>query len=369
MWILFFAIVLFPLLSQQNNCLTEDVVSSRSIYSIGDTLSVEDQNFLYPVCNGSDNYTTGDSFSFSDLNGSTNGGDYKISLISMNATWWPACYDYISLMDQLIEVIREYEEIQFIVSLDYSSNEADLYSCDEWAGLYTELGEYGNSPLILDADPDHNIWNMFAASTYSAYAFIDHNMVLRYKFDMPNLYDFQFNYIPELVNAMYGCTDMNTCNYDENSVIDDGSCLYNNECINCDNAENQLSCMDLDGCMWMGDHCMESSDNCMDFDNEFDCMEDNGCYWMGNHCMAGSNCMDPIAFNYNPIADALETGDNTTCQYSSFINFGCTYPEAVNFDSSANVDDGTCEYTFADLNSDGIINVLDIVQLVSIILN
>tara|TARA_B110000438_G_scaffold200007_1_gene191563 strand:- start:3303 stop:3566 length:264 start_codon:yes stop_codon:yes gene_type:complete len=87
MWILFFAIVLFPLLSQQNNCLTEDVVSSRSIYSIGDTLSVEDQNFLYPVCNGSDNYTIGDSFSFSDLNGSTNGGDYKISLISMNATW------------------------------------------------------------------------------------------------------------------------------------------------------------------------------------------------------------------------------------------------------------------------------------------
>ena len=114
---------------------------------------------------------------------------------------------------------------------------------------------------------------------------------------------------------------------------------------------------------------MESSDNCMDFDNEFDCMNDNGCYWMGNHCMAGSNCMDPIAFNYNPIADALGTGDNTTCQYSSFINFGCTYIDAINFDSSANIDDGSCEYTYADLNSDGIINVLDIVQLVSIILD
>jgi hypothetical protein len=87
MWILFFIIALFPLLSQQNNCLTEDVVSSRSIYSIGDTLSVEDQNFLYPVCNGSDDYSSGDLFSFSDLNGDTNGGDYKISIISMNATW------------------------------------------------------------------------------------------------------------------------------------------------------------------------------------------------------------------------------------------------------------------------------------------
>ena len=369
MWILLFILSLCPLLSQQNSCPSENILDSRSIYSIGDTLSVEDQNILFPVCNGSDNYLSGDLFSFSDINGDTNGGDYKISIISMNATWWPACYDYISLMDQLIEVISEYEEIQFIVSLDYSTNEADLYSCSEWADLYTELGNYGNDPLILDTDPEHNIWNMFAASTYSAYAFIDHNMVLRYKFDMPNLYDFQFNYIPELVNAMYGCTDINACNYDETSVINDDSCQYNNECTNCDNAENQLSCMDLDGCMWMGDHCMESSDGCMNFDNELDCIGDNGCYWMGNHCMAGSSCMDPIAFNYNPIADVLETGDNNACQYSSFINFGCIYPEAVNFDSSANVDDGSCEYIFADLNSDGIINVLDIVQLVSIILD
>jgi hypothetical protein len=28
-----------------------------------------------------------DLFSFSDINGDTNGGDYKISIISMNATW------------------------------------------------------------------------------------------------------------------------------------------------------------------------------------------------------------------------------------------------------------------------------------------
>jgi len=42
---------------------------------------------LFSVCNGANNYSTGDSFSFSDLNGDLNGGDYKISIISMNATW------------------------------------------------------------------------------------------------------------------------------------------------------------------------------------------------------------------------------------------------------------------------------------------
>tara|TARA_Y100001970_G_scaffold280014_1_gene388293 strand:- start:974 stop:1162 length:189 start_codon:yes stop_codon:yes gene_type:complete len=62
-------------------------MSTRSIYNVGDTLSVVDQNRIFPVCNGSGDYLTGDSFSFSDLNGDLNGGNYKITLISMNATW------------------------------------------------------------------------------------------------------------------------------------------------------------------------------------------------------------------------------------------------------------------------------------------
>ena len=127
-------------------------------------------------------------------------------------------------MDELIEIVEQYDEIQFLVSLDYSSNETDVYSCSEWADLYSELGQYDNNPLILDADPNHYIWDMFAGSTYSAYAFIDHNMVLKYKFDMPNLYDFQNNYIPELLNNLYGCTDTTSCNYDPEAVIDDGTC-------------------------------------------------------------------------------------------------------------------------------------------------
>jgi len=81
--ILFFSLSL----SQEQYCPTEDINLNRSIYSIGDTLSVEDQNMLFPVCNGSGNYSTGDSFSFSDSDGNINGGDYKITLISMNATW------------------------------------------------------------------------------------------------------------------------------------------------------------------------------------------------------------------------------------------------------------------------------------------
>tara|TARA_Y100001970_G_scaffold280014_1_gene388292 strand:- start:125 stop:946 length:822 start_codon:yes stop_codon:yes gene_type:complete len=272
-------------------------------------------------------------------------------------------------MDQLIEFMEQYDELQFIVSLDYSTSEDDLYTCSEWADLYPQLGEYGNNPLILNTDPDYHIWNMFAGSTYSAYAFVDHNMVVKYKFDMPNLYDFQYTYIPNLLDSMYGCTNSSACNYDEEAAVDDGSCQFENECDDCGEAENQLACMDIEGCMWMGDHCMESSDGCMDFDNQFDCMSQDGCYWMGDHCMVGSNCTDPIAFNYNPIADILDQGDNSSCQYSSFINFGCTYDNAINYNELANVDDGSCEYILADMNSDSIIDIMDIILIVNMVIS
>tara|TARA_B100002051_G_scaffold144617_1_gene137064 strand:- start:173 stop:529 length:357 start_codon:yes stop_codon:yes gene_type:complete len=114
---------------------------------------------------------------------------------------------------------------------------------------------------------------------------------------------------------------------------------------------------------------MESADNCMDYDSEFECMNEDGCYWMGNHCMSGSACTDPIAFNYNPIADAIGNGDDSSCLYSQFIMFGCTYESAINFNPDANVDDGSCEYSLGDLNQDGILDVLDVVALVNTIMN
>ena len=271
-------------------------------------------------------------------------------------------------MDELIEFVEPYNEIQFLVSLDYSTDENEPYNCTDWSQLYPELGDYGNSPLILDGDPSHAIWNMFAGSTYSAYAFIDHNMVLRYKFDMPNLYDFQYTYIPNLLNEMYGCTDSSACNFSEGAVFDDDSCQYENDCNECESALNQLACMDIEGCMWMGDHCMESVDNCMDYENEIDCTNQNGCYWMGDHCMTGSNCADPIAYNYNPIADSLGQVDNTTCEYSPHIYFGCTYENAINFNALANVDDGSCSHELIDVNEDGIIDILDIILIVQIVI-
>ena len=80
-------IILYSILPAEEDFCYSLETQNRSYYGIGDTLSIVDQNRLFPVCNGNENYSTGDQFKFADYNGNLNGGDYKITVISMNATW------------------------------------------------------------------------------------------------------------------------------------------------------------------------------------------------------------------------------------------------------------------------------------------
>jgi len=58
--------------------------------------------------------------------------------------------------------------------------------------------------------------------------------------------------------------------------------------------------------------------------------------------------------------------------FGSSINddiYGCTYSNASNFNSDATIDDGSCQFLTGDINQDGLINILDIVTLVTLVLN
>ena len=275
-------------------------------------------------------------------------------------------------MDQILEFINIDNRLEFLISFDYCTGDP-LYTCAQWGDLYQELGEYGNEPTILNGDgdfdedgyPDNHIWNSFANDTYSAYALIDHHMVVRYLFDMPSLYQFQYNFIPILLDLMEGCMDENACNYNSSAVYDDGSCFYQEECTNCNEYISQLACNADAQCMWMGDHCAENSGNCSQFSAQLECIAESGCFWMGDHCMTGSACSDPIAENFNPMAGATGVDDNSTCIYSPYLEFGCTYPPANNFNVDARVDDGSCEFSFNDVNADGIVDILDIIIILT----
>ena len=77
-----------PISQNDESISLERAVSTNStnmvLYDVGDVMSISDQNVEFDVCYGDYESNT---FSFADLNGDLNGGDYKITLISMNATW------------------------------------------------------------------------------------------------------------------------------------------------------------------------------------------------------------------------------------------------------------------------------------------
>lgn len=75
-------------------------------------------------------------------------------------------------------------------------------------------------------------------------------------------------------------------------------------------------------------------------------------------------CIDSGACNYDASAN-VDSGD---CEYESCQ--GCTYPDASNFDGSAAQDDGTCEFSIGsdcpfDSTGDGLIGAADLVDFLS----
>ena len=92
------------------------------VYEIGNTMTVADQYFEYDVCYGE--YTE-EVFKFADINDSINGGDYKVAVIGLSATWWPNC------VSSSFDVIEEYfEGDSRIAFLENLSDLNQPYTCE-----------------------------------------------------------------------------------------------------------------------------------------------------------------------------------------------------------------------------------------------
>ncbi len=78
------------------------------------------------------------------------------------------------------------------------------------------------------------------------------------------------------------------------------------------------------------------------------------------------DCFYPFCGDGNCDVDENESNCLIDCQ----AILGCTDPNANNYNENANTDDGSCEYQdLGDINGDGLINILDILNLVNIILD
>ena len=179
-------------------------------------------------------------------------------------------------------------------------------------------------------------------------------------------------------DAVMGCTDALACNYDDDANIDDGSCTYAEDGLDCDgncinDADGDGICDgdEVDGCT--GASACNYSEDATDEDGSCTYAEDG--YDCDGNCINDADgdgicdefeidgCTDANACNYSEDA----TDEDGSCDYMSCA--GCTDATACNYDGEATLDDGSCTYAedgydcdgncLADTDGDGICDPFD----------
>jgi hypothetical protein len=175
-----------------------------------------------------------------------------------------------------------------------------------------------------------------------------------------------------------GCTDPAACNYDPAAVIDDGSCILGGEdltvTILTDNypSETTWTVTDTEGTVvasggpyataateYVEQVCIDAGCYTFTIDDSFGdgicCAYGIGAYTVSSNgtvlaeggefassestqvCLGSDfGCTDPQACNYDPEA----SNDDGSCDFSCL---GCTDPAACNYDPTATIDNGLCE--------------------------
>lgn len=128
-----------------------------------------------------------------------------------------------------------------------------------------------------------------------------------------------------------GCMDPEALNYNPEAVLDDGSCIY-----------EVLGCMDPEACNYDPDATVDNG-SCL--------------YWDCAGVCGGAAYYDDCG-----VCDDNPENDN--------LCVGCTDPRALNYNPDLIIGDGSCIYPgVGDANTDGDVDILDIVLTVDLILH
>lgn len=139
-------------------------------------------------------------------------------------------------------------------------------------------------------------------------------------------------------NCIYGCLDISACNFDPLANTDDGSCIFLAACL--------PGCLDINACNY--DASATYEDFSCSYDCLFGCLEVGACNYAFeaiyndfscDYSCFEIGCTDPLACNFNQYSIT----DDGSCLYADCIT-GCTQPTACNFNPLANSEDFSCVY-------------------------
>lgn len=160
-----------------------------SEYDVDDIVDLDDQEERFTICNG--DFFNND-LKLSYLNGDLNGGHYFVSWFDISATWWPACK---TLAEGPVGTVDdEWHNNPNVVVFTSLSDLNQPYSCSQWGNL----GDGSYEPLIIH-DPSYKFMSWFgccgASEGWPSTVFLDQDMRVYHKGNYMNY--LEINYIIE----------------------------------------------------------------------------------------------------------------------------------------------------------------------------
>ena len=152
--------------------------------------------------------------------------------------------------------------------------------------------------------------------------------------------------------SCYGCTDSASCNYDAEATIDDGSCIGEGIAITVsittDTWPNETTWTLSDS----AGNVLSSGGPYTGVGSTFEeivCVGD-GCYTFDILDSWGDGIFEPGGYTLTAdstvIASGGDFGDGESISFcTDNLNFGCTDPQACNYDEDAGIDNGDCDYS------------------------
>ena len=281
------------------------------------------------------------------------------------------------VLNESPQIVKSFNTLNYegsdsrIEELTTATINGTTYNDNEYYNLVARDGWYVNS-IVTDrgkSTEQHGMVNEFIEKEGKWFNYIKGDTTNINNID-PSETSLQGIGLPNAISiptTVYGCTDPNAINYNQNATVDDGSCVT---CVY--------------GCTDPSSNTYSSSATCDDGSCEFHGCTNAGAFNYNPSATHDPNnaclpyvygCQDPLATNHNNNANAwcnsnpnqfnasnnwtVEAFDGGTLAGNSQFNCcqyplpGCVDEAAGNYDPNADTDDGSCDYSMVGCSDPG----------------